>query len=79
MKKTWSEMQWLITNPLTLMPASPPRISYEDQPAIDNGGVLRQFYSDLIEGLAGGKLMLLFEGDSNRKVPSYQPQAVMSV
>ena len=56
----------------------PLRISYQGQPAIDSGGVLRQFYSDLFEGLVGGKLMLLFEGDSNCKVPSYQPQAVLS-
>lgn len=59
-------------------PHCPLRVTYTSQPAIDSGGVLRQFYSDLFEGLAEGKLMELFEGEINRKVPSYRPQAVMS-
>ena len=45
---------------------------------VDSGGVLRQFYSDLFEGLVQGKLLLLFEGEEAHKVPGYQPQAVMS-
>ncbi len=45
---------------------------------MDSGGVLRQFYSDLFEGLVDGKLMVIFEGEANRKVPSYRPNAVMS-
>ena len=56
----------------------PLRITYQGQPAIDSGGVMRQFYSDLFEGLVEGKLMVLFEGENAHKVPSYQPQAVMS-
>lgn len=56
----------------------PLRIIFRGQPAIDSGGVLRQFYSNLFEGLVQGKLLLLFEGEEARKVPSYQPQAVMS-
>ena len=56
----------------------PLRIAYQGQPATDSGGVLRQFYSDLFEGLVDGKLMLLFEGENASKVPSYQPQVVMS-
>ena len=56
----------------------PLRITFRGQPAIDSGGVLRQFYSDLFEGLVQGKLLLLFEGEEAHKVPSYQPQAVMS-
>ena len=56
----------------------PLRIIFQGQPAIDSGGVLRQFYSNLFEGLVQGKLLLLFEGKEAHKVPSYQPQAVMS-
>ena len=59
-------------------PCSPLRIAYQGQAAIDGGGVLRQFYTDLFQGIIEGKLMLLFEGENNRKLPSYQPQAVMS-
>ena len=56
----------------------PLRITYASQPAIDSGGILHQFYSDLFDALAEGKLMELFEGEINRKVPSYRPEAVMS-
>ena len=56
----------------------PLRITFRGQPAIDSGGVLRHFYSDLFEGLVHGKLLLLFKGEEAHKVPSYQPQAVMS-
>ena len=45
---------------------------------MDSGGVLRQFYSDLFEGVVDGKLMVILEGEANRKVPSYRPNAVMS-
>ena len=56
----------------------PLRIIFRGQPVIDSGGVLRQFYSNLFEGLVQGKLLLLFEGEEACKVPSYQPQAIMS-
>ena len=59
-------------------PSCPLQISYTSQPAVDSGGVLRQFYSDLFEGLADGKLTVIFEGEPNRKVPSYRPNVVMS-
>ena len=59
-------------------PYCPLRIAYKSQPAVDSGGVMRQFYSDLFEGLAEGKLMVLFEGEADRKVPSYRPVTVMS-
>ena len=57
---------------------SPLRIAYEGQPAIDGGGVLRQFYTDLFKGIIDGELMLLFEGENNAKIPSYQPKTAMS-
>ena len=59
-------------------PCCPIRISFLGQPAVDSGGVLRQFYSDLFEKLVEGDLIELFEGDAARKVPSYRPQAIMS-
>ena len=36
----------------------PLRITYASQPAIDSGGILHQFYSDLCDALAEGKLMV---------------------
>lgn len=71
------KMQWSTTSQL-FDASCPLRITYQGQPAIDSGGVMRQFYSDLFEGLVEGKLMVLFEGENAHKEPSYQPQAVMS-
>ena len=48
------------------------------QPAVDSRGVLCQFYSDLFDGLAEGKLIVLFEGEVNRKVSTHRPDTVMS-
>lgn len=59
-------------------PYCPLRIAYKLQAAVDSGGVMRQFYSDLFEGLAEGKLIVLFEGEADRHVPSYRPVTVMS-
>ena len=62
----------------TFDPCRSLRVTYTSQPAIDSGGVLRQFYSDVFEELAAGKPIELFEGEFTRKVPSYRPHAVMS-
>ena len=39
-------------------PHCPLRIAYRSQLAIDSGGVLRQFFSDLFEKIDEGKLMV---------------------
>ena len=59
-------------------PHCPLRIAYTSQPAIDSGGVLCQFSSDLLERLDEGNLMVLFEGEVGRRVPTYRPHVVMS-
>ena len=59
-------------------PHCPIRVSYDKQPAIDSGGVIRQFYTSLFEEFANGISLTLFEGENDCKLPSYQPQAVMS-
>ena len=59
-------------------PHCPLRIAYRSQLAIDSGGVLRQFFSDLFEKIDEGKLMVLFEGEIGRRVPTYRPHVVMS-
>ena len=37
---------------------------------------MRQFFSDLFEGLPEGKLMVLFEGEVDRRVPTYRPHVM---
>jgi len=45
-------------------------VSYKNQPAIDTGGVLRQFYTDCFAQMVdGGNLPAIFEGNDNCKVP----------
>ena len=55
------------------------QIKYSKQPAVDTGGVLRQFYSDcavqLTEGVDGPAL---FEGADHRKLPGFNAGVVMS-
>lgn len=56
----------------------PLRIIFIGQPAVDTGGVLRQFFTEVFEKLVNGELIELFEGDTTRKLPSYRPQAILS-
>ena len=53
------------------------RVTFSDQPAIDGGGVLRQFYTDLFSTFVDEK-MLMFFGEYNRKSPTHNPQMVFS-
>lgn len=59
-------------------PSLPLEVSYVDQPAIDMGGVRRQFYSTFIKELA--TQMHLFEGDyeQGRLLPSVNHEAIIS-
>ena len=56
-------------------PLTPVRVAFEDQPAIDTGGVTRQFFTDILQQLAQGKLQL-FVGPANRLRLAYSPQVL---
>jgi hypothetical protein len=57
-------------------PEQPLRVTFDEQPAIDGGGVLRQFYTDLFSIFVDEKMM--FVGEYNRKCPTHSPQMVFS-
>ena len=57
---------------------TPLRITFIDQPAIDGGGLLRQFFTDLFSCIIEGKPMSLFLGECGRKCPTHSPQVVFS-
>lgn len=59
-------------------PETPLRITFSDQPAIDGGGVLRQFFTDLFSCFIEGKHVSLFLGECDRKCPTHSPQVVFS-
>jgi hypothetical protein len=59
-------------------PETPLRITFIDQPAIDGGGLLRQFFTDLFSCIIEGKPMSLFLGECGRKCPTHSPQVVFS-
>ena len=59
----------------------PLQIKYRGQPAVDTGGVLRQFCTDvfpaqMLQGADG--LPPLFEGNENRKLPFYNSGIAVS-
>jgi hypothetical protein len=59
----------------TFNPLVPVRVSFEGQPAIDTGGVTRQFFTDVLCQLAKGELQL-FNGLPNRLRLAYGPQVL---
>ena len=59
-------------------PEVPLRINFVDQPAIDGGGLLRQFFTDLYSCLTQGKPVPLFLGEFGRMCPTHSPQVVFS-
>ena len=46
--------------------ARPLRVSYSNQPAIDTGGVLRQFFTTVKEKFINGGMFKMFEGPQER-------------
>ncbi len=62
---------------LEFNPKQPLRITFDNQPAIDGGGVLRQFYTDLFSTFVDEK-MVMFVGEYDRKCPAHSPQMVFS-
>lgn len=61
-------------------PSVPLKIRYKGQPAVDTGGVIRQFYTDsfcqMLEGVDG--MPPLFEGAEGRKLPIYNTCVAVS-
>ena len=57
-------------------PLSPIRISFMDQPAIDTGGVTRQFFTDVLRRIAHQGALQLFVGGSERLRLAYSPQVL---
>lgn len=55
-------------------------ITYKGQPAVDTGGILRQFYTDVFAQMVTGMedIPPLFEGNDRRKLPIYSAAAVLS-
>lgn len=55
-------------------------ISYKGQSAVDAGGVVRQFYTDVIEQLQSGcqDIPQLLEGKERRKLPVHNADTVLS-
>ena len=57
-------------------PRMPLRISFKGQPAIDTGGLTRQFFSDVLKSFACQDVFQLFTGPPNRLRPAYSPQVL---
>ena len=57
-------------------PNQPVKISYIGQPAIDSGGVKRQFYTDLFLQLVSQNQFKLFQGRSSRLLFHYDQTAL---
>ena len=55
-------------------PTIPIRVSYKGQPAVDTGGVTRQFFTDVLSSFARQDSFQLFMGHSSRLRPAYSPQ-----
>ena len=57
-------------------------VSYKKQPAIDTGGVLRQFYSHCFSQMMGdgrsSDFPIILEGNENYKVPVCNPSVMLS-
>ena len=55
------------------------RVCSKDQVALDTGGVLRQFYSDVFVALSqNGDHLKLFEGEAKRRLPLFRSEHVVS-
>ena len=59
-------------------PSRPIRVYFNGQPAVDTGGVKRQFFSDLFERLTTSTEFKLFEGPSARLLFNYNQHALSS-
>ena len=54
------------------------RVQYKNHPAIDVGGVRRQFFNDATKAIATSASFRLLEGSDHRKLPAYNGTSVHS-
>lgn len=60
-------------------PAVPIKVKIKGEPAVDNGGVLRQAFTDVFYEIAGGESYLrLFRGPNRRLTPIYSSEHVLT-
>jgi len=55
-------------------PTKPLRVSINDQPAVDTGGIRRQFFTDLLDYFSDKDTHSIFIGDRHRLRPHHSPQ-----
>ena len=60
----------------TFDPDRPVRVTFVSQPALDSGGVRRQFYNDLFFQLVTENQFKLFQGTNNRVLFHYDQTAI---
>lgn len=54
------------------------RVQYRNQPAVDIGGIRRQFFNDATKAIATSPNFKLLEGSDHRKLPTYNSTSVHS-
>ena len=57
-------------------PTGPLRMQFTGQPAVDTGGVKRQFFTQLKEQFISGEHFSMFEGPANRLLFKYNQQCL---
>ena len=65
----------------TFDPSRQLNVTFDKQPAVDTGGPKREFYTQLLYGIAtsdGSILPVMFEGEEGRPMPSYNLSVVYS-
>ena len=60
----------------SFVPTVPIRVSFKGQPAVDTGGVTRQFFTDVLAKFVRQDSFQLFMGHSERLRPAYSPQVL---
>lgn len=59
-------------------PASPVRVTYRGQPAVDLGGVKHQFFTDVLGEMASSTHLAFLEGPDLRRLPAYNSGVISS-
>ncbi|RMX51903.1 hypothetical protein pdam_00012162 [Pocillopora damicornis] len=54
------------------------RVQYKSQPAVDTGGIRREFFNDATKAIATFPAFKLLEGSDHRKLPAYNSTSVHS-
>lgn len=54
------------------------RVQYKSQPAVDTGGIRREFFNDATKAIATFPAFKLLEGSDHRKLPAYNSTSIHS-